>query len=168
MVWAKSMSKNVLINFAIALSLVVFASKVNAGCYHSDNYESNGEPIPQVSICTLNSCEAVSYVTMCGNVHGIFEIHSGANLTYRIDCTTTVYGSGYDTVTTANKCWVSSHRLDEKPIKIDERALIDLTCTKLTANADCSWITSFGATELEKQTSLKSELYTRPIRRPTG
>ena len=168
MVWAKSMSRNILINFVIALSLVVFASKVNAGCYHSDNYESNGEPIPQVSICTLNSCEAVSYVTMCGNVHGIFEVHSGANLIYRIDCTTTVYGSGYDTVTTANKCWVSSYRLHEEPIRIDERALIDLTCTKLTANADCSWITSFGATELEKQTSLKSELYARPIRRPTG
>lgn len=52
--------------------MVVFASKVSAGCYHSDNYESNGETIPQVSICTLDSCEAVSYVTMCGNVHGIF------------------------------------------------------------------------------------------------
>jgi len=55
-----------------------------------------------------------------------------------------------------------------KNVLINFVIALPLVMSASKVNAGWSWSASFGATELEKQTSLKSGLYTRPIRRPTG
>ena len=55
-----------------------------------------------------------------------------------------------------------------KNVLINFVIALPLVMSASKVNAGWSWSASFGATELEKHTSLKSELYTRPIRRPTG
>ena len=36
------------------------------------------------------------------------------------------------------------------------------------SNEDCRWLTSFGVTEFEEQSTLSTYVVPRPIRRPTG